>query len=60
MKTAMRTPPHTVAYRSFISGITLLILLALGSGLAGHGPLTSLHQLVQPITHALHLDRIGE
>jgi hypothetical protein len=55
----MKTPPHVVAYRTVISSVTALILLAFGSGLAGHGPLTALHQLASPVTHSLHLDRIG-
>lgn len=59
MKTALRTPPNVIAYRSLIAAITVLILFAFGSGLAGHGPLTGLHQLVNPVTHSLHLDRIG-
>ncbi len=54
-----RTPPHVIAYRSVISSVSVLILLAFGFGLAGYGPLASLHRLANPITHSLHLDRIG-
>ncbi|MBV9451903.1 MAG: hypothetical protein JO345_39060 [Streptosporangiaceae bacterium] len=60
----MRTPPHIVVYRSVISSITALILIASGFGLAGHGPLTALHQLASPVTHvhrySLRPDRTGE
>ena len=55
----MRTPPNVIAYRSVISSISVLILLALGFGLAGFGPLTPLHRLASPVSHYLHLDRIG-
>jgi hypothetical protein len=54
----MRTPPHVVAYRAVTSVITAMILASVGFGLAGHGPLTALHGLASPVTHALHLDRI--
>lgn len=50
----MRTPPHIVTYRSIISSITVLILIASGFGLAGHGPLIALHQLASPATHFTH------
>lgn len=55
----MGTPPHVVAYRSMISVITLLILLSAGLGVAGYGPLTVLHRVASPVSHELHLDRIG-
>jgi hypothetical protein len=55
----MRTPPHVIAYRSVISGVSALILLAFGFGLAGYGPLVPLHRLASPACHFLHLDRIG-
>jgi hypothetical protein len=54
----MRTPPHVVAYRSVTSFITVLILLSVGLGLAGYGPLAILHQVTSPVSHDLHLDRI--
>jgi hypothetical protein len=55
----MRTPPHVVAYRSVTAALTALILLSIGLGLAGYGPLTSLHRAAQPVFHELHLDRIS-
>jgi hypothetical protein len=55
----MKTPPSVIAYRAVASLITALIVLAVGYGLAGGGPLTGLHALAAPLTHALHLDRIG-
>jgi hypothetical protein len=55
----MRTPPHVIAYRSVISSVSVLILLAFGFGLAGYGPLGSLHRLATPVSHSLHLDRIS-
>lgn len=55
----METPPHVVAYRSVISVVTLLILLSVGLGVAGYGPLTVLHRVVSPVSSELHLDRIG-
>lgn len=54
----MRTPPHVVVYRSVTSVVAVLILLVLGFGLAGSGPLTSLHRVGSPVSHLLHLDRI--
>ena len=56
--TPLRTPPHIVAYRSVTAAITVLILLSLGFGLAGYGPVSALHRLASPVTHARHLDRI--
>jgi hypothetical protein len=58
VKTPPRTPPHVVAYRSVTATITVLLLVSFGSGLAGYGPFFPLHSLVNPVTHALHLDRI--
>ncbi|HMD94427.1 MAG TPA: hypothetical protein VKG80_17495 [Trebonia sp.] len=55
----MRTPPHVVAYRSVTAAITVLILLSAGLGLAGYGPLATLHRAAHPVSHALHLDRIS-
>jgi len=56
--TPLRTPPHIVAYRLVTAAIAVLILLSLGLGLAGYGPVSALHRLASPVTHALHLDRI--
>lgn len=55
----MRTPPHVAAYRSVIAAVTLLIVLAVGLGFAGYGPLTPLYQVASPFYHVLHLDRIS-
>ena len=55
----MRTPPHVVAYRSVIAAVTALLLLCIGLGLAGYGPLVVLHQVTHPVSHGLHLDRIS-
>lgn len=55
----MTTPLSVVAYRLVTSLVTALIVLAVGLGLAGYGPLTPLHRLAAPLNHALHLDRIG-
>jgi hypothetical protein len=55
----MRTPPHAAAYRSVIVAITFLILLSAGLGLAGYGPLATLHRTAGPVSHDLHLDRIS-
>jgi hypothetical protein len=38
----MKTPPHFVIYRLATVTITVLILLAVGLGAAGYGPLGSL------------------
>jgi hypothetical protein len=57
--TALRTPPHFVAYRLVTATIATLLLLSFGFGLAGYGPFSSWHGLASPVTHALHLDRIG-
>jgi hypothetical protein len=54
-----KTPPHAVVYRSLTATITVLLLLSISAGLVGYGPLISLHGLAQPVSHALHLDRIG-
>ena len=55
----MRTPPHVVAYRSVTSAIALLIVLSVGLGLAGYGPLATLHRMSSPISRELHLNRIS-
>jgi hypothetical protein len=55
----MRTPPHVVAYRLVTSALAVLILVWVGVGMAGHGPLGALHQVMAPVSHALHLDRIS-
>jgi hypothetical protein len=55
----MRTPPHVITYRSVTAALTALILLSIGLGLAGYGPLVVLHRTAQPISHELHLDRIS-
>jgi hypothetical protein len=55
----MRTPPNVVVYRLVTSALTALILISVGAGLAGYGPLTALHQIAHPVSHALHLDRIS-
>ena len=55
----MRTPPHVVAYRSVAAAVTALILLSVGLGFAGYGPLVVLHGASEPVWHALHLDRIS-
>lgn len=46
----MKTPPTFVIVRAATSAITLFLLLLLGLGLAGHGPLDSLHALT---SHAI-------
>lgn len=56
----MRTPPHAAAYRSVTSALAVLILVLAGFGLAGYGPLATLHRVTHPISHALHLDRISK
>jgi hypothetical protein len=38
----MKTPPHFVIYRLAAVTITALVLLAVGLGAAGHGPLGGL------------------
>lgn len=55
----MKTPPSVVAYRSVTAAVTVLILLSIGFGLAGYGPLVVLHRLAHPVSHGLHLDRIS-
>jgi len=55
----MRTPPHVVTYRSVTAFLTALILLSIGLGFAGYGPLVVLHRVAQPVSHGLHLDRIS-
>jgi len=55
----MRTPPSVVAYRGAIALVTLLILLSVGFGTAGTGPLAVLHRMTSPISSELHLDRIS-
>jgi hypothetical protein len=58
VKQQLRTPPHVVAYRVVVATITLLLLLSIGFGLAGHGPFSSLNGFARPVTHALNLNRI--
>jgi hypothetical protein len=55
----MRTPPLVITYRSVTAAVTALIILFVAFGFAGYGPLTALHQAARPVTHELHLDRIG-
>jgi hypothetical protein len=55
----MRTPPHVVAYRAVTSVLAAAILLSVGLGMAGYGPLAALHRVASPVSHALHLDRIS-
>jgi hypothetical protein len=55
----MRTPPLVITYRSVTAVLATVILLSIGLGLAGYGPLVALHRAAQPVTHALHLDRIS-
>ena len=55
----MRTPPLVITYRSVTAALAALILLSIGLGLAGYGPLVGLHQVAQPVYHELHLDRIS-
>lgn len=55
----MRTPLHVIAYRSVTAAVAALIILSVGLGFAGYGPLTALHQAAHPVTHELHLDRIS-
>lgn len=55
----MRTPPNVLAYRLVTSALTVLILISVGLGLAGYGPLTALHRVAHPVSDALHLDRIS-
>lgn len=58
-KTRPPTPPHVVAYRTVVATAAWLILLAVGFGLAGYGPLAVLHAVVVPLTDALHLNQIS-
>jgi hypothetical protein len=55
----MRTPPLVITYRSVTAALTALILLAIGLGLAGYGPLVVLHRVAQPVSQELHLNRIS-
>jgi hypothetical protein len=55
----MRTPPHVVTYRSVTAALAALILLSIALGFAGYGPLLALHRATEPVSHALHLDRIS-
>jgi hypothetical protein len=54
----VRTPPNVVAYRCVIAVVTVLVLVSLGFGLAGQGPLASLHRLASPVTDGLYLNKI--
>jgi hypothetical protein len=38
----MRTPPHVIAYRVITVTLATMILVAVGFGLAGRGPLGAL------------------
>ena len=53
----MKTPPLVVSYRSVTAVLTALILLSIGLGFAGYGPLVVLHRAAEPVSHGLHLDR---
>jgi hypothetical protein len=53
----VKTPPHVIAYRMVTATITVLLLMLLGSGLAGYGPFAPLHSLAGPVLHAPRLDR---
>lgn len=55
----MRTPPLVITYRSVTAAVTALILFSVILGFAGYGPLTALHRVTHPVSHALHLDRIS-
>jgi hypothetical protein len=55
----MRTPPLVITYRSVTAAITALIVASIVLGFAGYGPLVVLHRTSEPISHALHLDRIS-
>jgi hypothetical protein len=55
----MRTPPFVISYRAVTAALTAAILLSVGFGFAGYGPLTVLHKVAHPAYHALHLDRIS-
>lgn len=55
----MRTPPIVISYRAVTATLTTAILLSVGFGFAGLGPLTVLHKVAHPAYHALHLDRIS-
>lgn len=59
MRTPLRTPPNVVAYRSVTAAVTVLILLSIGLGFAGYGPLVALHRASEPVSRTLHLNRIG-
>ncbi|MGH3156768.1 MAG: hypothetical protein ACRDNF_09370 [Streptosporangiaceae bacterium] len=52
VKQQLRTPPHVVAYRAVTVAITVLLLLLVGFGLAGHGPLSFMNGFARPVTHA--------
>lgn len=41
----MRTPPLVVTFRIVTVAVTLLILLGVGLGLAGFGPVSGLYRL---------------
>ncbi|MGH3211081.1 MAG: hypothetical protein ACRDNO_25315 [Trebonia sp.] len=55
----MTTPPLVITYRSVTAVVTMLVLLSVGLGFAGYGPLVDLHRIAQPVSHELHLDRIS-
>lgn len=53
------TPPNFVFYRAVIAAVTVILLLALGLGLAGYGRFAALHGLARPVGRALHLTGSG-
>jgi hypothetical protein len=55
----MTTPPLVIAYRSVTAVVTALIVLSIGLGFAGYGPLVVLHRIAAPVFQELHLDRIS-
>jgi hypothetical protein len=53
------TPPSFILYRAAIAGVTVILLLSLGLGLAGYGQFAALHGLARPVGRALHLTGSG-
>jgi hypothetical protein len=53
----MKTPPHVVIFRVVTTAVTVLILVAVGFGAAGRGPLGSLGartSQADELVHALY------
>lgn len=50
----MKTPPHVVIYRIVIVTITALILLTVGFGVTGRGPLAGLGDHTSQANQLMH------